>query len=90
MTLEDYKRIIDEGEKNGLFQVALGGRGDPDMHEQFEEIIKYSAEHNIVPNFTTSGLGMTPEKAAICKKYCGAVACSQYSRLRTVKLRRKK
>jgi radical SAM protein with 4Fe4S-binding SPASM domain len=81
MTLENYKRIIDEGEKNGLFQVALGGRGDPDMHENFEDIIRYSAEHHITPNFTTSGLGMTPEKAAICKKYCGAVACSQYSRI---------
>ena len=69
---------------------ALGGRGDPDMHENFEEIIKFSAEHHITPNFTTSGLGMTPEKAALCKKYCGAVACSQYARLHTVKLRRKK
>ena len=81
MTLENYKRIIDEGEKKGLFQVALGGRGDPDMHEDFEGILKYSAEHNITPNFTTSGLGMTPEKAALCKKYCGAVAVSQYSRI---------
>lgn len=90
MTLENYQRIIDEGEKKGLFQVALGGRGDPDMHENFEDIIRYSAEHHIVPNFTTSGLGMTPEKAALCKKYCGAVACSQYARLHTVKLRRKK
>ncbi len=81
MTLENYKRIIDEGEKLGLFQVALGGRGDPDMHENFEDIIRYSAEHHITPNFTTSGIGMTPEKAALCKKYCGAVAVSQYSRL---------
>lgn len=60
---------------------ALGGRGDPDMHENFKEIIQFSAEHHIVPNFTTSGLGMTPEKAALCKQYCGAVAVSQYSRL---------
>ena len=81
MSFENYRKIIDEGEKNGLFQVALGGRGDPDMHEQFEKIIRYSAEHHITPNFTTSGLGMTPEKAALCKKYCGAVAVSQYSRL---------
>ena len=31
-----------------------------------------------MPNFTTSGYGMTPEIAAICKKYCGAVAVSWY------------
>ena len=60
---------------------ALGGAGDVDMHENFEEILKYSRENGIVPNFTTSGLGMTPEKAEICKKYCGAVAVSAYSRL---------
>lgn len=81
MTFENYKRIIDEGKVHGLFSVALGGRGDPDMHENFEDIIRYSAENNIVPNFTTSGLGMTPEKAALCKKWCGAVAISQYSRI---------
>lgn len=60
---------------------ALGGRGDPDMHEHFEELLRYSAINHVVPNFTTSGLGMTPEKAAICKAYCGAVAVSAYSRL---------
>lgn len=60
---------------------ALGGAGDVDMHENFEEILAYTRENNIVPNFTTSGLGMTPEKAEICKKYCGAVAVSMYSRL---------
>lgn len=80
MSLEDYKRIIEES-KGRLFEIALGGSGDPDMHENFEDILKVSRENGIVPNFTTSGLGMTKEKANICKKYCGAVAVSQYSRL---------
>lgn len=79
MTLENYKKILNEVPT--LTQVALGGAGDPDMHENFEDILKYSREKDIVPNFTTSGLGMTPEKAKICKKYCGAVAVSMYSRL---------
>lgn len=60
---------------------ALGGRGDPDMHENFEEMLYYAATNHVVPNFTTSGLGMTPEKAAICKAHCGAVAVSAYSRV---------
>ena len=89
MALDDYKRIIDEI-KDKTFQCALGGAGDPDMHENFEELLRYAAINHVVPNFTTSGLGMTPEKAAICKSYCGAVACSQYSRLKKVTLRRKK
>ena len=80
MKLEDYKKIIDWS-KERLFEIALGGCGDPDMHENFEEVLKYTRDNGIIPNFTTSGLGMTPEKAALCKKYCGAVAVSQYSRL---------
>ena len=77
MSLEDYESIMKQCEGR-LFQVAEGGRGDPDMHENFEEILKITRKYNIVPNFTTSGLGMTPEKAEICKRYCGAVAVSWY------------
>ena len=57
---------------------SLGGRGDVDQHENFEEIVKYCRENGVVPNFTSSGLGFTPEIAEICKKYCGAVAISWY------------
>lgn len=80
MTLENFKKIIDWS-KGRMFEAALGGRGDVDMHEHFEELLQYARANGIVPNFTTSGFGMTPEKAAICKRYCGAVAVSMYSRL---------
>ena len=77
MSLEDFK-VIAEQSKGKCNQFALGGRGDPDQHEHFEEILKICRENNIVPNFTTSGYGMTPEIAKICKKYTGAVAVSFY------------
>jgi len=80
MSLEDYRWIIDQC-RGRTFEIALGGRGDPDMHEHFEEILRYTRKNGIVPNFTTSGLGMTPEKAKLCKELCGAVAVSWYSRL---------
>lgn len=80
MTFENFKRIVDEC-KDKTFQFALGGRGDVDQHENFEDIVKYCRENNIVPNFTSSGLGFTDEIVDICKKYCGAVAISMYSRL---------
>lgn len=77
MSLEDFKRIAQECE--GLTdQFALGGRGDPDEHEHFEEILKTCVAHRIVPNFTTSGYTFTADKARICKQYCGAVAVSWY------------
>ena len=77
MTLENYKKIIDEC-KGKVFQVALGGCGDPDQHKDFEEIMKYSRDNNIVPNFTSSGLGFNQEIVDICKRYAGAVAISWY------------
>ena len=77
MLLEDFAWIARQcqGRTN---QLALGGRGDPDQHENFEDILNTSVKHHLVPNFTTAGYGMTPEIAAICKKYCGAVAVSWY------------
>lgn len=78
MSVDNYRRIMEEG-KGKLFQVALGGAGDPDTHEHFEEILRITREYNVVPNFTTSGVTMTPEKAELCKKYCGAVAVSEHN-----------
>jgi radical SAM protein with 4Fe4S-binding SPASM domain len=77
MTLDVFHKIMDESQGK-VFQVALGGRGDVNMHEQFEELLKCAREHKIVPNFTTSGLQFTEEHAKICKEYCGAVAVSWY------------
>lgn len=81
MSLENLEKILKQSERK-LFQVAIGGAGDVDTHEQFEEVLKLCRKYNIVPNFTTSGILMTKEKAEICKKYCGAVAVSQHTPLR--------
>lgn len=59
-------------------QVALGGRGDPNQHEEFEQILKLCKQYDIVPNYTTSGLGLTEEQVKLTKEYCGAVAVSWY------------
>ena len=77
MSLSNFKRIVDEC-KGRSFQFALGGRGDVDQHENFEEILAYCRSNDIVPNFTSSGLGFTEETVRICKEYCGAVAISWY------------
>lgn len=77
MSVENFRWIAEQS-KGRCNQFALGGRGDPDQHEHFEEILKICRENVLVPNFTTSGYGMTPENAALCKKYCGAVAVSWY------------
>lgn len=77
MPLEDFERIAEQC-RGRTFQIALGGCGDPNQHESFEGILKACHKNRIVPNFTTSGLGLTAQKAKLCKKYCGAVAVSWY------------
>lgn len=77
MAIEDFRSIAGQC-RHRANQLALGGRGDPDQHEHFEEILQICRENDLVPNFTTSGYGMTPEIAVLCKQYCGAVAVSWY------------
>lgn len=76
MPFSEFKKIIDEVSFH-VNQVALGGRGDPNHHEEFKEIIEYCRSKNVVPNYTTSGIGLTDEQIEI-SKMCGAVAVSDY------------
>lgn len=77
MGLADFENIASQCRER-TYQFALGGRGDPDQHEHFKEILEICRHMGIVPNFTTSGLGMTADIAHLCYKYCGAVAVSWY------------
>ena len=76
MTLENFKSIIDQV-KHHVNQVALGGRGDPNLHPQFKEIVEYANNNGVVPNYTTSGCNLTDEQIET-SKVCGAVAVSDY------------
>lgn len=76
MKLSDFKRIINEVAYH-TNQVALGGHGDPNQHPHFKEIIEYCCHKKVVPNYTTSGIGLSTEQIEI-SKLCGAVAVSDY------------
>jgi len=77
MSLDDYKRVIDQAAEMRTFQVALGG-GNPNQHPNFLEILEYTATKGIVPNYTTNGRGLSDEILSATRKYCGAVAVSAY------------
>jgi MoaA/NifB/PqqE/SkfB family radical SAM enzyme len=76
MTFENFRRIIDET-KHHVNQVALGGRGDPNLHPDFRRIVEYARSNGVVPNYTTSGVGLTDLQVDVSKA-CGAVAVSDY------------
>jgi radical SAM protein with 4Fe4S-binding SPASM domain len=77
MSLDTFKGIIDQC-KDKTFEVALGGFGSPNEHEDFVEIVKYAHDNGVIPNYTTSGIELTNEQLEATKKYCGAVAVSYY------------
>jgi MoaA/NifB/PqqE/SkfB family radical SAM enzyme len=77
MRFEDFISILDQI-KHHTNQIALGGRGDPNKHENFKEIVEYCRNNNVVPNYTTSGNNITKNEIEI-SKLCGAVAVSDYS-----------
>lgn len=77
MSLEDYTQILKQC-SGKVQQFALGGRGDADCHEDFEEMLRLTRDYDIVPNITTSGYLFDEDKAQITKKYCGAAAVSWY------------
>lgn len=79
MSFENFCKIVNES-SGKVFQIALGGAGDPNKHEDFEKILEYSRKRHIVPNYTTSGYNLTETEVLATKKYCGAVAVSFYSR----------
>jgi len=79
MSLNTFKGIIDQC-KGKTFEVALGGFGSPNEHEDFVEIVKYAYDNGVIPNYTTSGIELTDEQIDATKKYCGAVAVSWYKK----------
>jgi len=85
MKLSDFMSIID-AVSHHTNQVALGGRGDPNKHAHFAEMLEYCRKHNVVPNYTTSGIDLTDDEIEI-SKMCGAVAVSQIFSEQKIKVR---
>lgn len=77
MSLENYKKIIQQASNLGVMQVALGG-GNPNQHPDFIEIIKITRDLGIIPSYTTNGKGLTEKILKASQKFCGAVAVSLY------------
>lgn len=89
MSLIDYESIMKQC-KGRTFQIALGGRGDPNLHNDFEGILKCTRKYGLVPNYTTSGINLTDKQIELTKSFCGAVAVSAYWTSKKVLVRKKK
>lgn len=63
--LEGMKDLVDRLANAGVFHVALGG-GESMLLDWVFDIAAYARSRGLVPNLTTSGLGLTERKAARC------------------------
>lgn len=81
MSVENFETIARQA-CGKTFQIALGGAGDPNKHPEFKEILEIAKYYRIVPNLTTSGIGIAESEISSIKQNCGAVAVSWYSRLK--------
>ena len=60
MEMELYRKIIDEGVREGLFAIKLSFRGEPTLHQQLPEMVAYAKEKGILDvYFNTNGTLLT-------------------------------
>lgn len=78
LTLNDYKRIIDELYSLGLYRVCLTG-GDPFSKPEIWDILKYLYDKNIVFDIYTNGLSIMHHVEKLCSFYPRLVGVSIYS-----------
>ncbi len=80
MSFETFKTILDKMPPN-LTQIAFG-IGDLSANPDLEAMFQYchqNSRNRVIPNITINGNGFTREQAIFLRKYCGAVAVSNYN-----------
>lgn len=83
LTLEDYKRIIDELYELGLYKVCLSG-GDPFSKSFVWELIEYLNKKDIAFDVFTNGLGIVDKIEKLANLYPRAIGISLYSNIEQV------
>src|SRR5580765_4508537 len=63
---EDWLRVLREGRELGAVQLGLSG-GEPLVRDDLEEIVAEARRLGYYTNLLTSGVGLTPERAAALK-----------------------
>lgn len=72
---DDMVLAVEQMRAAGVCQVALGG-GEPVLHPRLADFLRLVRDSGMVPNMTTTGIGMTAEQARSIKENCGAIAMS--------------
>ena len=71
----DAARILPELADAGVCQIAIGG-GEPLLHPEIVPILELCRDLGLVPNLTTTGIGLSPPVLDALARCCGAAALS--------------
>jgi len=63
MPLDVFKKVVDDASQYGLEVVSLHGSGEPTMHKQMSECIKYVKNKNLSCYSFTNGFSLNEEKS---------------------------
>lgn len=78
LTLEEYKRVIDELKEQGMFKICLTG-GDPFSKSIAWNIIEYCYEKEIAVELYTNGLAISNQTEKLINLYPRIVGLTLYS-----------
>jgi len=64
LSTDEAKAVIDELQRMQVFYVNIGG-GEPTVRSDFWELLDYATAHDVGVKFSTNGVKLTPERAAM-------------------------
>ncbi|MBP7506958.1 MAG: radical SAM protein [Prolixibacteraceae bacterium] len=64
ITFDNVKKILDEGSENSLYGVKFNIRGEPLLHPQIHEFVRYAKEKGLVDVYFNSNAVLLTEKIA--------------------------
>jgi MoaA/NifB/PqqE/SkfB family radical SAM enzyme len=63
MPLETFERLVEDLAALGTLRIDLVGRGEPLLHPQVEEMMRFAKRHGLFVSITTNASKLTPERA---------------------------
>ncbi len=75
LAFSEIKKIIDQCSEMGVFELALGG-GEPTLHPDFQNILRYAQSKGVVPNLATNGYQLSDQHILDIARFSGAIALS--------------
>ena len=64
LSTQQCEAVIDELQRMQVFYVNIGG-GEPTIRPDFWHLLQYAVDHQVGVKFSTNGVRLTPEKAAL-------------------------